>query len=287
VPSAPTRPTSWPSSVRVIRRWSALTAALIVALAMPARAADDRKRVAHDALVALVHGDETAFAKVTLPAEGVDGLLRSMTPPPDRKAQVEEQLERVNLSSQLPALFQGEPVEDERRAPVGARIVYITQLGGALVPVVVVKTDKGWLVEPRYWVAERQQAASKPEMTAPTTVAKRFLFHIVNDDTDELAKLSTEPERAAVLTQNNSMAGADRGHVAMLCMEMPATRARAGEAVRLPAGTVVTATDSADEAIVVALLGSVEVPFMLKRVKGRWKVVPQPYFEWLRSMGSI
>ncbi|HTV01735.1 MAG TPA: hypothetical protein VMF13_14405 [Luteitalea sp.] len=264
-----------------------LVAALVVALAGPVRAADDPKRVAHDALAALVRGDAAAFANVTLPADGVDVLLRSMTPAPDRKAQVEEQLERVNLSTQMPPLFRGEPVEDERRAPVGTRIVYITQLGGGLVPVVVVKTEKGWMVEPRYWVAERLQAMSEPDMSAPATVAKRFLFHIVNDDTDDLKKLTTQPDTVDDLTRNNSMAGADRGHVAMLCMEMPASRARAGETVRLPGGTVVTASDAADDAVVVALLGSVEVPFMLKRVKGQWKVVPQPYFEWLRTIGSI
>ena len=264
-----------------------MSAGLVVALAAPARADDEPKRVAHTALMALLRGDAAAFTRVTLPTEGVDALLRSMTPTPDRKAQVEEQLERVRLSSQMPPLFPGEPIEDERRAPAGTRIVYVTQLGGALVPVVVVKTEKGWLVEPRYWVAERRQATSTPDMAAPETVAKRFLFHIVNDDADELKALSAQPETVDDLTRNNSMAGADRGHVAALCMEMPATRARTGEKVRLPAGTVVAATDGSDEAIVVALLGSVEVPFMLKRVKGQWKVVPQPYFEWLRSLGSI
>jgi hypothetical protein len=39
--------------------------------------------------------------------------------------------------------------------------------------------------------------------------------------------------------------------------------------------------------VYVGLLGTVEVPFRLRRLEGQWKVVPEPYFEWLRSMGSL
>jgi hypothetical protein len=264
-----------------------VTAALVIVSAVPIGAADDPKRVAHDALVALVQGDVRGFGQVTLPTVGADALVKATAPTPDRKAGLQEQIARINLSSQMPALFEGEPVEDEGGAPVGARIVYVTQLGGGLVPVVVVKTAQGWRVEPRYWIAERLQAQAPPDETSPATVAKRFLFHLLNDEPDELARLSTRPEAAADLTKNNNMAGADRGHVAMLSLEMPVAAAREGEVVRVPSGERVTARTTGEETVVVALLGSVEVPFVLRRIKGAWRVVPQPYFEWLRALGSI
>lgn len=276
MPSAPKRPTSWLRCVRLIHKCGVVTAALVIVSAAPVRAADDPKRVAHDALVALVQGDVRAFGQVTLPTEGADALVKATAPAPDRKASVQEQIARINLSSQMPAMFEGEPVEDESRAPVGARIVYVTQLGGGLVPVVVVKTAQGWLVEPRYWIAERLQAQAPLDEASPATVAKRFRFHLLNDEPDEVAGLSTRPEAAADLTKNNNMAGADRGHVAMLSLEMPVAAAREGEVVRVPTGERVTARPSGDETVVVALLGSVEVPFVLRRIPDQGRVAGGP-----------
>ncbi|AMY12171.1 hypothetical protein LuPra_05444 [Luteitalea pratensis] len=95
------------------------------------------------------------------------------------------------------------------------------------------------------------------------------------------------PSAVEELTRNNSMAGADRGHVALLCVEMPVARARDAEVVRMPVGTRIVAGAVSEEVAYVGLLGSIEVPFRLRKVDGAWKVLPEPYFEWLRSMGAI
>lgn len=93
--------------------------------------------------------------------------------------------------------------------------------------------------------------------------------------------------REEALTRNNNLPGADRGHVAMLALEMGVAAARPGEVVRMPSGTRITAGASPDELVFVGMMGSIEVPFRLRKVKGEWKVVPEPYFEYLRSMGAI
>lgn len=282
------QPTSWPRCVRLIRE---VVGAVVLVLAatghVTAQASGDPKRTAYDALSALVLGDRATFVKATLPTEDVDAVVRAVPPSGDERTRLDEQLERVRLSSQRPPVFEGEPIDDERPAPVGARIIYLTQFGSSLVPVVVVRTADGWRVEPRYWVAERAQQSADIEANTPPMVVKRFMYHLMTGETRKLEELSLLPSAAEGLTRNNNMPGADRGHVAMLCVEMPVARARDGEVVRMPSGARVTAGSSADDVVYVGLLGSVEVPFRLRRKDGAWKVLPEPYFEWLRTIGSI
>jgi hypothetical protein len=75
-------------------------------------------------------------------------------------------------------------------------------------------------------------------------------------------------------------------------MEMPIVRARPGERVVLPSGEVAVGSDAAasekdGSLLLIGLMGSTEVPFVMRRVGGAWKVVPQKYFELLRKTGTI
>jgi hypothetical protein len=267
--------------------FAALTLLLVVPGHAWAQGSGDPKRVAYYALSSLVLGDRATFAKVTLPTDGTDAIVRSAPPTGGERTRIDEQLERVSMSTRLPPLFEGEPVDDDETPPVGARIVYTTQLGSSLVPVVVVRAPEGWRVEPRYWVAERAQQNADIDADTPPMIVKRFMYHLMNRETGKLKALTFLPDTVEELTRNNDMAGADRGHVALLCVEMPVARARDGEVVRMPIGTRITAGSQADEVVYVGLLGSVEVPFRLRKVRNAWKVLPEPYFEWLRAMGSI
>lgn len=286
--SASKQPTSWQTRARPWRE----AIAVLILLAVPAstlaqRLPDDPRAVAAAALSSLLLGEHGAFRGATIDTPGIDVLVRPSPPSADERTRIEETLSRVRLSSRYPPLFEGEPVEDGVAPRVGTRRVYTTQLGSSLVPVVVVQTPDGWRVDPRYWVAEREQQTDAVDQASPTMVAKRFLAHVMDGETEALASLSTEPASVEALTRHNTMPGADRGHVAMLCMEMPVARAREGEVIRMPGGTRVVVAATPDEAVYVGLLGSIEVPFRLRRVGGAWKVVPEPYFEWLRVLGAI
>ena len=261
--------------------------ALLLAAPHGAAAQDDGKRVAYEALSAMLLGKRDAFLRATLPTEGAEALLPPAAPTGEARARIDEQLERVRFSSQLPALLEGRPVDDGAPPPVGSRIVYVTQYGSSLVPVPVVRTRDGWRVDPRYWVAERTQRNADAEADTPVARAKRFLYHIMNNETKPLKALSFLPDAVDELTRDNTLAGADRGHVAMLCLEMGVAPARVGEVVRMPSGTRITAGSSPDEQVLVGLLGTIEVPFRLRKVGNAWKVVPEPYFEYLRGMGAI
>lgn len=279
----------WRRAGRPERRRLIVAALLALWLggATPVAAQDEAKRVAYDALSAMLLGQREAFLRATLPTDGADALLPVSPPTGDARARIEAQLERVRFSSQLPPLFEGRPVEDESKPPAGTRVVYVTQFGSSLVPVPVVRTRDGWRVDPRYWVAERAQRDADLSADTPVMRIKRFLYHVMNDETEPLKALSYLPEAVEELTRHNNLAGADRGHVAMLCVEMGVAPARAGEVVRMPSGTRITAGSSPDEQVYVGMLGTIEVPFRVRKVGDAWRVVPEPYFEYLRSMGAI
>jgi len=232
-------------------------------------------------------GQRDAFVRVILPTEGIDALLPARAPVGADRAKLEAQLEGVRFSTQLPPLFEGRPVDDEARPPVGTRIVYVTQLGGSLLPVPVVRTAAGWRVDPRYWVAERAQRDADLNADTPVSRIKRFMYHLIQGETKPLKALTLLPDAVNELTRDNTLPAAERGHVAMLCVEMGVAPARPGEVVRMPSGTRITAGSSADEQVYVGMLGTLEVPFRLRRVGDAWKVVPEPYVEYLRAMGAI
>jgi hypothetical protein len=68
---------------------------------------------------------------------------------------------------------------------------------------------------------------------------------------------------------------------------MPIVRARLGERVVLPSGESAVGADGGDSLVLIGLMGSTEIPFLLRRVGEEWKVVPQKYFEMLRGAGGI
>lgn len=265
----------------------AVLVALLLVAARPGLAQEDAKRVAFEALSSMLLGQRDAFLRATLPTDGAAALLPATAPTGEARARIEEQLDRVRFSSQLPPLFEGRPVDDGSAPPTGTRIVYVTQYGSSLVPVPVVRTANGWRVDPRYWVAERAQRDADLSADTPVMRIKRFLYHVMNDETEPLKALSYVPDAVEELTRHNNLPGADRGHVAMLCVEMGVAPARAGEVVRMPSGTRITAGASPDEQVYVGMLGTIEVPFRVRRVGDAWKVVPEPYFEYLRAMGAI
>ena len=269
------------------RGWLRLVVVVLVLVAVPVHAADDPKRVAHEALSAMLMGERAVFERLTLPTEGRERLLPASPLAGQARADREAQLERVRFSSPLPPLFEGEPVDETDDARAGTRIVYVTQVGSSLVPVVVVRTGEGWRVDPRHWVAEREQRDADIRANVPPMIVKRFLHHLINGDTDQLVPLAFLPDVVEQLTRDNDLPAADRGHVAMLSLEMGVAAARPGEVIRMPSGTRITAGSSADELVLVGMLGTVEVPFRLRKRNGTWTVLPEPYFGWLRARGAV
>jgi len=68
------------------------------------------------------------------------------------------------------------------------------------------------------------------------------------------------------------------GHLDALAMEMPIVELTPGEFRALPTGQVVEGSSRPDVKVLVGLMGSVEIPFVVRLIDKEWKVEPQPYF---------
>ena len=68
------------------------------------------------------------------------------------------------------------------------------------------------------------------------------------------------------------------GQLDALAHEMPLVHLRPGEFFPLPSGRVVEGSSAADVVVLLGQYGPVEIPFVVRRMSGAWRVDPEPYF---------
>jgi len=70
--------------------------------------------------------------------------------------------------------------------------------------------------------------------------------------------------------------------VVLLALEMPLVEIPPNEFYALPSGKIVEGfRDSTKQKLLVGLYGPLEMPFIVRRVGEKWRVVPEPYFKIL------
>jgi hypothetical protein len=197
-------------------------------------------------------------------------------------------MERLTLRQVSPPAVEGAAAANASGGiPIGTKMVYSTAYRNVPLFIPVQRTEGGWKVDVRFWLAMRNQRSVRPKLTDPEMVAKGFLFHVLAKKPDDLQQFASEPIRGEDYTAANNLPPGDLDQVLSLCLEMPIVRARIGERVRLPSGDVVVGSAQSELLVLIGLMGSVEVPFLVKRVNGGWRVQPQRYFEMLRTAGAI
>src|SRR5688500_6883863 len=169
----------------------------------------------------------------------------------------------------------------------GTKIVYATQYRGVGIIIPMQRTEAGWKADVRFWLAMRKQREARPQKTDPEIVAKSFLLYILAKKPESLNDFTSERIKAEEYTAANNLPPGDLDHLLSLVIEMPIVRARPGERVVLPSGEAAIGSDAADSLLLIGLSWSTEIPFLMKRIDGAWKVVPQKSFEMLRKAGAI
>jgi hypothetical protein len=266
-----------------------------VACAGPATAqapGDSPEQAVRDFMYALYANDTVDFQKRILPEPDSGAMIGRQTLAQEQLDKLRKDISALQLRQTAPPSFDGKPLADSSAPPTGAKIVYFTQFRGVVMAVPLQRTDTGWKVDVRFWLAMRKQATTRPQMTDPEMVAKGFLFHILAKKPESLNQFAAQPLNAEEYTSANNLPPGDLDHILSLCVEMPIVRARQGERVVLPSGEMAVGSDNAgsnnDEPLVlIGLMGFTEIPFLMRRVGGAWKVVPQKYFEMLRKAGDI
>ena len=267
----------------------ASTALLLCAPAARAQtAADGPEQVVRDFMYALYANDTAGLEKQILPEAGSTALIGSQQLTPEQLDKLRKDVDRLTLRQVSPPTVDGTPVANASvPLPVGTKIIYSAAYRGVPLAIPVQRTESGWKVDVRYWLVMRKQRDVRPQLSDPEMVAKGFLFHVLAKKPEDLQQFASERIKGDDFTAANNLPPGDLDQVLSLCLEMPIVRARTGERVQLPSGEVAVGAERPDSMLLIGLMGFTEIPFVLKRVEGAWKVVPQRYFEILRKAGAI
>lgn len=220
----------------------------------------------------------------TVGLPGREALLSTRSRSPEALADLKKEIEEIRLQGDVPISLNGDALPTgQKTVPVGAKSLLLLDFHGQLMVVNFVKEANGWKVDPRFLLASKKA----PEPGSPQLLAKQFLYALFAKDSATLKNLVSDSSKIDVLLKNNRYPSGDLDQLLALSAEMPVDLARPGEVLKLPSGEVKKAGESKEEALVLGLYGTVELPFLLKKVDQKWKVVPQPYIEMMQAKGAI
>lgn len=183
----------------------------------------------------------------------------------------------LQMRKNRPFLYQGKEaaLDANGRYPAGTTALYTLAHGGSPMVVRLVRQADGWKVDLRWWLTmiEMQRAAPKPG--TPEFAARALTAALIGMDRKAAAKYATPGASMDVLFR-----GAQRepsGVLDALAMEMPIVELGPGEFAPLP-DRVVEGSSAPDQKLLLGLFGVVEIPFVVRKIDGEWRVEPQPYF---------
>ena len=144
---------------------------------------------------------------------------------------------------------------------------------------VVENKTEGWRVDPRWWIGMVDLASDRaPGPATPEYAARALLASLIAMNREETLRYAVPGANAEILFDGAPSQREPSGHLDALAMEMPIVELAPGEFRALPAGCVVEGSSKPDVKLLVGLMGSVEIPFVVRLIGAEWKVEPQPYF---------
>jgi len=261
------------------------TLLVLVTLLLTAPAASAAAPATGDAAVreflrAAYTNDVKAFDRVVVAQPGSHRLLNTSPIGDEERKAIEEEIATTRLQLVGPYEFAGAPARPKDGVyPDGTVGRFLASFRGNPMIVTVVVADGGWKVDLRWWMkmiemAQRDDLAKEDPEYAIKSMLLAMLqldrsaskgWIVSPDDVDRLfAGAPSSPDPSDVLVS--------------LVYDMPVVAARPGETVRMPSGRIVTADASGDPALFLGLFGKVQMPFVLRKVRGAWKVEAEPYF---------
>lgn len=260
---------------------------LFVALFFAVRplVADDSPAAAVRAFYrALYARDAAALEKVIVPDARSAKLVAGEKLDPARLQQLEEEIRELKLNPASEPLLRGRPAEPaaDGSFPVGTVARYTAAIGGNLTLITTVRQKDGWKVDLRWWLNAMEIDGPPPE-GSPEYAIKRLLFATATYDRDEAKKWILPGSDVELLFLGAPPEPEPSDQLLALTMEMPLVEMHKGEFVRLPFDHVAEGTSEVDRKIYQGLFGMVDLPFVVMKRDGAWRVIPQPYYAMMNQ----
>jgi hypothetical protein len=255
-------------------------------LCMPAgaganRAAATPERAVRDFITALAMHDSEAFARAIRPHPRASRFINQTPLTPDQRAEAQRQLETLQVHPTDDVFLRGEPVEADAQGdyPVGTVGHFIAAGSGGPTVVTLVREAEGWRVDLRWWVALLDMASAPPPAPgSPDHTIRSLLVALIGLNRKEAMRFVVPGADVKLLFAGAPSQREPSGVLEASAMEMPLVEVGTGEFYRLPSERVVEGTTTADRKVIVGHFGPVEIPFVLRRVDGAWRVEAEPYF---------
>ena len=248
----------------------------------PSSRPSQAERAVAEFLRALSLHDAASFERLSLPHPRAKQLLMVGEMTAEARARAERNLENLQLHSRDDFTLRGKAVDPDASGdyPVGSVGHFIAAANGGPSLVTVVHESSGWKVDLRWWVtmAEMMQADRPPAAGSPDAIIRRLAAAMISLHKEEAARLVVPGSDLALLFAGAPSQPEPSDVLGALVMEMPLVDVGPGEFYRMPTGRIVEGVASPDAKVIVGQFGSIEMPFVLRRVNGEWRVEAEPYY---------
>jgi hypothetical protein len=265
-----------------LRRLVAITAALAIATAARAQQSSGSPELVIRALMrAMYSNDGGAFKRLTVPHPRIDLLTTGGTVNQDALRELDEDPTGLQIIMKRTFEYRGVPAKPDAagKYPIGTTVVYVVAHHRSPIVMVLENKTEGWRVDPRWWIGMVDLASDRaPEPTTPEYTARALLASLIAMNREETLRYVVPGAGTEILFDGAPSQREPSGHLDALAMEMPIVELAPGEFRALPAGGVAEGSSKPNVKVLLGLMGSVEIPFVVRLVGTEWKVEPQPYF---------
>ena len=257
------------------------TQAPLVPAKLTSGATTEPERAVREFIRALAMHDAEAFGQAVRPDTRARRFLNPQPLTAEGKAEAARRLETLQVRRSDDVLLRGEPVEADGRGdyPVGSVGHFIASGNGGPALVTVVRETDGWKIDLRWWLAMLDMADARPPAAgSPDHAIRNLILALIALDRNEASRFVVPGAEMSVLFDGAPSVREPSGVLESAAMEMPLVEVGAGEFYRMPSGRIVEGSTAVDRKVIVGQFGPVEMPFVLRRVGGEWRVEVEPYF---------
>jgi hypothetical protein len=257
-----------------------VTLVLPLLAAAPRQTTADRPEAAILALVKAIYANDVAgYNAATVPDPRRDRLTRGGRVNEAKLRELQRDPQSLQMKKSRPFLFEGREVTPDKKGqyPPGTTVLYTVVQGGSPMVVTLVRQADGWKVDLRWWLAMLDLQSSEPRRGTPEFAARALTAALAAMDRTAAARYATPGADMNLLFR-----GAQRepsGVFDALAMEMPLVELRPGEFYPMR-DRIVEGSSQPDLKVLLGQFGVVEIPYVVRRIDGEWRVEPQAYYAY-------
>ena len=233
---------------------------------------------------ALLKGDAAGYHAAIVEDPRAERFLVKEPPDADKAREVDMESQTFTMRQLQPFRLKGkETTPADGKYPVGTTTRYLANFPASLTVISVVRAADGWKVDMRWWDAIAVLMQKDVQNGTPEYAVKSLMASLVFLKRDEAKKYIVPDGDMSVLFAGAPSAPEPSDQLISLVGEMPVVEIGPGEFYPMPSGRVVEGPGDADHKLLVGLFGPREVPFLVQRAGGEWRVMVEPYFnviEW-------